>query len=386
MLGTRTLLRSLAATLVLAASLTAGSGVSTAQAASPAVHEVSVVSGSEHYLIYQATVSRRRHDGSVDETSTLFYATKHGKPHKLAVGTWWSDLTVHQAGPMVLFAVGNGAWSQVQWHWRNLDTGQSGAFPAVVPLPGTPPQGWATTGHVVEAAPDGWVLTRDVAPSTPSAEMAATDGFYLQHTDGTITPLGAPPAGTTPDHPSSALLPFDGGAREGQTAGASLMSFATPGASVPLGRPGDLMHCRSASTTRVACASYGLPASGTRYRGIHVYDAAGADVLDADSRCAVDSYDHADAPFALLGNGLAWVTANRHGTAWGTYGKHCATHRLVVRTAAGNLVHEPGTYVAHPVAALGGVVVGNLAPGPASSTKLVLFTSAHHHRTLVTAR
>lgn len=380
MLATRRLRRGVAAAAALAASLTVVSGTSTAQGASPAVHEVSAISGSEHYLVYQSSVARHRHDGSLKQTSTLFYTTKHGKPHQLAVGTGWNDTSVYQAGAMVVFVNEPGPG----WRWRNLDTGANGSFPEQVALPGTPPHGWANTGHVVAAAPDGWVLTRDVVPSTPSAEFAPTDGFYLQHTDGTVTALGTPPTPSTPSHPSSTLLPFDGGFREGQTGGAALMSFATPGVYVPLGRPGDLMHCRSASTNRVACATYRLAAAGMRYRGLHVYDTTGADVLDAASSCAVD--DNSGSPFALLGKGLAWVTGNRSGSVWGTYGQHCDSHRLVVRTAAGKLVHEPGRYVAQPVSAFGGIVVGNLAPGPAGSTRLVLFTSAHHHRTLVTAR
>lgn len=378
MLGTRRLLRGLAATVVLAASLTAVSGVSTAEGASPAVHEVSVLSGSEHYVVYQKRVWRPRHNASPDSTATLFYATKHGKPHKLAVGSYWTTGSVYQAGAMVVFLSEPGSG----WRWRNLDTGATGSFARDVPLPGTPPYGWASTGHVVGAAPDGWVLTRNLVPTTA---MAPNDGFFLQHTDGTIVPLGTPSGGTKLDHASSTFLPFDGGDREGQTAGASLMSFATPGVYQLLGQPGELMHCRSASATRVACASYDTSAA-LKYGGIRVYDTSGASVLSAGTRCAVDSYNASMAPFALLGKGLAWVTAKRHGTGWGNYGQHCATHRLVVRTAAGKLVHEPGTYVAQPVSALGGVVVGNLAPGPASSTKLVLFTSAHHHRTLVTAR
>jgi hypothetical protein len=164
------------------------------------------------------------------------------------------------------------------------------------------------------------------------------------------------------------------------------MSFASPGAYVPLGRADQLLHCRSAVATRVACAVYDTTSKGGAFRGIRVFDAAGQVILDEHSRCAVDSYNSAEGPYALLGSGLAWVTANRSGTVWGGKGRHCETHRLLVRKASGKLVTEPGRYSGNPVAAFGGVVVGNDATGPASSTKLVLFTSAHHHRTVVTAR
>ncbi|WGL53174.1 hypothetical protein P5P86_04955 [Nocardioides sp. BP30] len=375
------LLRVLSVAAVAAGSLAMGSAADAAGAST--FREVNILSGSPSYLVYETVATRIHRNGSRTSTATLSYIAARGKPHALATGVSWTGRSVLQAGSTVVYADPS---VRGDWRWRDLSTGASGSVPAQVRLPGTAPHGWAGTGHVVAAAPDGWILTRDIVASTPSAQIAPTDGFFLQHADGAITALGVPARGSTANATSSALVAFDAGYREGQTRGASLMTFASPGSYVPLGPVGSLLHCASASATRVACAEYDQTSKRLAYQGIAVFDAAGHTVLRETNRCAVDSYASAQGPYALFGKGLAWVSAHRSGGLWGGKGRHCATHRLIVRTAAGRLVHEPGRYVGNPVAALGGVVVGNQAAGPASSSELVLFTSAHHHRTLVSAR
>jgi hypothetical protein len=354
MLGPRMLLRLVVA---VALALLATALVPPSAFAASRSHDVTPVSGSRHYLVY---VQQAYRSGKPVGHATLMYTRAHGKPHRIAKVRGWSVDRVRQAGPMVLYPAAAGA----AWQWRNLRTGDSGTIPSAVRLPGTPPADWSTTGHVVQAAPNGWIVVRDAL--TPGATPPAGGQYWLQRTDGSLTPFAAPSSGSVADRPSDSLIAWDGGVRSGAPAGASVMRFDEPGVYQQLGASGDVLRCASANRSAVACAAFGSPG----FLGFRVYDADSGDLLlEQTGHCANDWPFTPGARFAVVGRGLAWVT-----TAYGT----CGAHRLMIETGAGKVAEHSGRW-SHPVAALGGVAVSMARRGAA---KIVLFTSAHHHRTI----